>query len=122
MNKLDTDSDMYRIVGCAMTVYNKMKHGFNEKVYERCLDIELKKQGLSVRRQVKLTAYYDNTLAGVFFADMVVNANVVVELKAVHHLAKMHEEQIREYLKASGYTEGLLINFGNPRRLEWRVY
>ena len=59
---------------------------------------------------------------GCFFADMVVNASGVVELKAVHHLAKAHEEQIQSYLKSSGYTEGLLVNFGNPRRLEWRVY
>ena len=122
MNKLDVDSDMYRIVGCAMKVYNTLKHGYQESIYERSLEIELQKNGFSVRRQVRFEVFYDNQVAGVHVLDMVVNDHVVVELKAVNHLGKAHEEQVQSYLKSSGYKEGLLMNFGNLRRLEWRVY
>ena len=122
MNKLDVDSDMYRIVGCAMKVYNTLKHGYQESIYERSLEIELQKNGFSVRRQVRFEVFYDNQVAGVHVLDMVVNDHVVVELKAVNHLGKAHEEQVQSYLKSSGYKEGLLMNFGNLRRLEWRAY
>ena len=113
---------MYRIVGCAFTVYNHLKPGYLESVYERTLEIELRKNGFSVRRQVRFEVFYDNQVAGVHVLDMVVNDSVVVELKALNHLGKAHEEQVLSYLKSSGYTEGLLMNFGNLRRLEWRVY
>ena len=122
MNKLDTNSDMYRIVGCALKVYNTLKPGYLESVYERSLKIELERNGFSVRRQVKIPVFYDGFDAGVFFADLMVNAEVIVELKAVHHLSKEHEKQIRSYLKSTGMETGLLVNFGNPRRLEWRVF
>jgi len=121
MNKLDTNSDMYRIVGCAMKVYNTLKHGYQESIYERTLEIELRKNGFSVRRQVRVEILYDNQVAGVHVLDMVVNEGVVVELKAVNHLEKAHEEQVQSYLKSSGYADGLLVNFGNMRRLEWRA-
>ena len=140
MNKLDTDSDMYRIVGCAFAVYNHLKPGYLESVYEKALEKELTAEGFAVRRQVKLPVYYKGELLDVpFVADMVINDAHLVELKAVSNLAKIHERQVESYLKSTGrearrdsslehdgtacegMESGLLVNFGNLRRLEWRV-
>ena len=74
MNKLDTDSDMYRIVGCALAVYNHLKPGYLESVYEKALEKELTAEGFAVRRQVKLPVYYKGELLDApFVADMVIN-------------------------------------------------
>ena len=122
MNKLDVNSDMYRIVGCALAVYNYLKPGYLESVYEKALMEELTLAGISVRRQVKLPVYYKGKLLDAhFFADLIVNDSVLVELKAVSNLAKIHERQVESYLKTTGMETGLLVNFGNMRRLEWRV-
>ena len=122
MNKLDVNSDMYRIVGCALAVYNHLKPGYLESVYEKALMEELTLAGFSVRRQVKLPVYYKGKLLDAhFFADLIVNDSVLVELKAVSNLAKIHERQVESYLKTTGMETGLLVNFGNMRRLEWRV-
>ena len=123
MNKLDTNSDMYRIVGCALGVYNHLKPGYLESVYEEALELELLAAGFSVRRQVKLPiTYKGRLLKSKFVADMVINDTQLVELKAVSNLSKAHEAQIQSYLKTTGIKEGLLVNFGNVRRLEWRVF
>ena len=122
MNKLDTDSDMYRIVGCALAVYNHLKPGYLESVYEEALEIELLDEGFSVQRQVHLpVTYKGRLLKSRFVADMVINNSYIVELKAVSNLSKAHEAQIQSYQKTTGIKEGLLVNFGNMRRLEWRV-
>ena len=122
MNKLDTNSDMYRIVGCALGVYNHLKPGYLESVYEEALELELLDAGFSVRRQVKLPiTYKGRLLKSKFVADMVINDTQLVELKAVSNLSKAHEAQIQSYLKTTGIKEGLLVNFGNVRRLEWRI-
>ena len=122
MNKSDTDSDMYRIVGCALVVYNHLKPGYLESVYEKALEKELTAEGFAVRRQVKLPVYYKGELLDVpFVADMVIDDTHLVELKAVSNLAKIHERQVESYLKSTGMESGLLVNFGNLRRLEWRL-
>ena len=122
MNKLDTDSDMYRIVGCALAVYNHLKPGYLESVYEEALEIELLDEGFSVQRQVHLpVTYKGRLLKSRFVADMMINNSYIVELKAVSNLSKAHEAQIQSYQKTTGIKEGLLVNFGNLRRLEWRV-
>ena len=122
MNKLDTNSDMYRIVGCALAVYNHLKPGYLESVYEEALEIELLDEGFSVRRQVRLpVTYKGRVLKSRFVADLVINDSHLVELKAVSNLAKIHERQVESYLKTTGMESGLLVNFGNLRRLEWRV-
>ena len=114
---------MYRIVGCALDVYNHLKPGYLESVYEEALELELLDAGFSVRRQVKLPiTYKGRLLKSRFVADMVINDTQLVELKAVSNLAKVHEAQIYSYLKSTGMETGLLVNFGNVRRLEWRVY
>ena len=123
MNKLDVNSDMYSIVGCALAVYNHLKPGYLEAVYEKALERELLREGFLVRRQVYLPVYYDGEPLNTHFkADMIVDDAVLVELKAVSNLAKIHELQVVSYLKTTGMSVGLLVNFGNLRRLEWRVF
>lgn len=121
MKMLDSNSDMYRIVGCAFAVYNTLKAGYLESVYEKALEWELLDAGFSVRRQVRIPVFYNGVdLKRDFYADMVVDGTIIIELKAVSSLRKEHEAQLRSYLKATNRTEGLLINFGNLRRVEWR--
>ena len=78
--------------------------------------------GFLVRRQVRLPVYYKGVLLDAHFvADLVINDSHLVELKAVSNLAKIHERQVESYLKSTGMESGLLVNFGNLRRLEWRA-
>ena len=114
---------MYRIVGCALKVYNTLKSGYLESVYEKALEWELLEAGFSVKRQVRIPVFYKGIDLGKdFVADLIVDGKVIVELKAVSVLSKAHEAQIESYLKSTGISDGLLVNFGNLRRLEWRVF
>ena len=123
MNKLDTDSDMYRIVGCALAVYNHLKPGYLESVYEEALEIELLDEGFSVQRQVHLpVTYKGRLLKSRFVANMMINNSYIVELKAVSNLSKAHEAQIQSYQKTTGIKEGFLVNFGNMRRFLLRRF
>jgi len=101
------------IIGCAFKVHNALGPGFLEKVYENALRIELTKQGLKVRQQEPIRVHYDGQVVGDFIADLWVEDRVIVELKAVQTLAKVHEVQLVNYLTATGIDIGLLINFGS---------
>jgi GxxExxY protein len=101
-----------RIIGCAYRVYNTLGSGFLESVYERSLLIELREVGQSVEAQVGLEVFYRDLPVGQFFADIIVENTVIVELKAIEQLAKVHEVQLVNYLVATGKPVGLLINFG----------
>jgi GxxExxY protein len=100
------------IIGCAYRVYNTLGAGFLESVYERSLLIELRAAGLLAVPQVGLDVFYRETPVGHFFADIIIEDTVIVELKAIDELAKIHEEQLVNYLDATGKPIGLLINFG----------
>jgi GxxExxY protein len=86
--------------------------GFLESVYEKCLIIELRKHGFHVDAQKAINVFYDEELVGEFVADIVVNNMIILELKAIKQLAKVHEVQLVNYLVATGMPVGLLINFG----------
>ena len=101
-----------KIIGCAYRVYNKMGFGFLESVYEKCMMIELSKVGLSADFQCPITVYYEGEVVGNFIADIVVNQDIIVELKSVRQLNKAHEVQRVNYLTATQKPVGLLINFG----------
>ncbi len=92
-----------------------------EKVYENALRIELEEEGLGVQQQAQMDVSYRGRLVGEYFADLMVEGKVVVELKAVSELAKEHEVQLVNYLKASGTEVGLLINFGRSVEVRRRV-
>jgi len=106
-----------QIIGCAYRVYNKMGFGYLETVYEKCLMIELRQAGLPAEAQKGITVCYDGEVVGEFFADIVVEDTIIVELKSGRRLAKAHEVQLVNYLVATGKPVGLLINFG-PQEVE----
>ncbi len=104
-----------RIIGCAYSVYNKMGYGFLESVYEKCFIIELKKTGLKVEAQYPISVFYDKEVVGEFIADLVVEDEVIVELKSVRRVVKAHEVQLVNYLVATKKDVGLIINFGETK-------
>ena len=100
------------IIGAFYQVYNALGYGFLEKVYENALAIELQERGLKVEQQKPIHVYYNNHVVGDYYADLIVNDLIIVELKAGRTLAKEHKAQILNYLKATHYEVGLLLNFG----------
>jgi GxxExxY protein len=110
-----TDDDLtQKIIGCAYKVHNTLGPGFIEKVYENALRIELVKLGLSIKQQEPISVEYEGQVVGEFYADLWVDDQVVVELKAVQAIAKEHEVQLVNYLTATRIDHGLLLNFGPP--------
>jgi len=89
--------------------------GFLEKVYEKALLIELQRRGLKAESQVPLTVSYKGEVVGEYYADIVVEGQVILELKAVEQLQKIHEAQLLNYLQATGFKVGLLVNFKHPK-------
>ena len=104
-----------KIIGCAYRVYNKMGSGFLESVYEKCMMIELLKSGLNAENQKQIQIEYDGKIVGDFAADIFVENKIIVELKAIRELTKIHEAQLVNYLTATGLDLGLLINFSDER-------
>jgi len=103
------------IIGAAMNVHRALGPGFLESVYQNALAHELRKQGLQVSCEEPIKVSYDSIVVGDFFADMVVEDNVLIENKAVQSLNPAHEVQLVNYLTATGIEVGLLLNFGAER-------
>jgi GxxExxY protein len=116
------DDLTHKINGCAFKVRNTLGCGFLEKVYENALAWELEEAGFTVEQQVPFVIRYGTVSVGEYFADLVVNRSVIVEVKACEALAMAHKAQAINYLKASGMEAGLLINFGHPRLEIRRIY
>jgi len=104
-----------QVIGCAYAVGNDLGYGFLEKVYENALRIELEHVGLGVVQQQPIQVVYREHVVGDFVADLVVEGDLIVELKAVKQLDDIHLAQCLNYLKATGKKVGLLINFGTGR-------
>lgn len=102
-----------KIISAAYKVYNTLGSGFLEKVYENALIHELNKQGIKAESQLPISVYYEDKIVGEYFADILVENKIIVELKAVTELTKAHEVQLINYLKATDKKLGLLINFGD---------
>ncbi len=100
------------IVGAAYTVYNRMGFGFLESVYEKCMMIELHKLGVRAEHQAEILVKYDDKVVGEFRADLLIENDIIVELKSIRSLMQAHEVQLVNYLKATGKDIGLLVNFG----------
>jgi len=105
----------YQINGAAFEVSSILGPGFLEKVYENALLVELRKRNLKAENQVPLTVWYKESKVGDYIADLVVEDQVIVELKTVDQLERIHEAQILCYLKATNLKVGLLINFKKPK-------
>lgn len=101
------------IIACAYKVHNTLGAGFLEKVYENAMMIELRKQGIDARQQENIKVYYEGEIVGDYFADIIVENEIIVELKAVEKLTKIFEVQIVNYLNGIDKEIGLLINFGS---------
>ena len=109
------DSLTELIISCAFKVGNQLGSGFLEKVYENALVIELRKASLRVDQQSPIKVKYDGQVIGEYFADILVEDEIVLELKAVKSFENIHFVQCQNYLKATGKRLGLLINFGEER-------
>ncbi|MBW2608661.1 MAG: GxxExxY protein [Deltaproteobacteria bacterium] len=105
----------YQINGAIFEVSRTLGAGFLEKVYENALMIEMLKRGLKAESQVPIKVFYKKEAVGEYFADILVQDKVILELKAVENLSKLHEAQILNYLKATGIQVGLLVNFKHPK-------
>ena len=103
------------IIGCAYNVANVLGNGFLERVYENALAHELRKKGLLVEQQRPMSVQYDGVTVGEYLADLLVEAKVLVELKAVKQIEDIHKAQCINYLKVTGLEICLLINFGTPK-------
>jgi len=103
-------------------VYNSLGYGFLEKVYENALKIELLKQGLTVEQQKNIKVFYESEQVGEYFADLLINDLVIVELKAAENLCEEHEAQLLNYLKATELEVGLLLNFGKEPQFKRKFF
>ncbi len=110
------------IIRCFYNVYNKLGYGFLEKVYERSMIIEMSNQGLFVESQKPIEVLYDGVVVGEYFADLVVDDSVILELKAAQSICEEHEIQLVNYLKATSHEVGLLLNFGKKPEIRRKVF
>ena len=105
----------YTINGAVFEVNRILGPGFLEKVYENALLSELKSRGLRAENQVPINVFYKNECVGEYFADLLVEDKVIVELKTSERIEKIHEAQLLNYLKATGIQIGLLVNFRHEK-------
>ena len=105
----------YQINGVVFEVSRTLGAGFLERVYENALMIELRERGLKAESQVPIKVFYKDEIVGEYFADILVQDTVILELKAIENLSKVHEAQLLNYLKATGIQVGLLVNFKHPK-------
>lgn len=111
-----------KILSSFYTVYNTLGYGFLERVYENSLEIELKTQGLSCFKQVLIPVLYNDIVVGNYFADLTVDNKVIIEIKAADCLCKEHEMQLLNYLKATNFEVGLLLNFGKKPEFKRKIF
>jgi len=110
------------IINAFYKVYNTLGYGFLEKVYENALAMELATRGHIVKQQLPIQVYYEGKAVGEYFADMLIDDKVLLELKAVESIAKEHEAQLLNYLKATKIEIGLLLNFGKEPHFKRKIF
>jgi len=110
------------IIKAFYNVYNTLGYGFLEKVYENALILELQKFGIHGRRQVPLTVYYEEKKVGDYFADIIVEDKIIIELKAAEALREEHEAQLINYLRATSIEVGFLFNFGKEPSFKRKIF
>jgi GxxExxY protein len=119
---MDTNKDKilykdlsYKIVGLAMEVHSKLGYGFLEKVYENAMMVLLRREGIHAKQQAPITVYFDGEVVGDYYADILVEDNIILELKAIERITDAHRAQTLNYLKATGLHLAILLNFGKER-------
>jgi GxxExxY protein len=111
-----------KIIGCFFKVYNTLGYGFLEKVYENSMMIELANSSLNADSQVEIKTYYEKQIVGIYYADIIVEEKVILELKAHKSLREEDYAQLLHYLKASDIKLGLLMNFGRKPEFKRIVF
>ena len=111
-----------KIIKAFYKVYNTLGFGFLEKVYENALFIELRNMGLFVEKQRRVKVFYEEQEVGDYFADLIVDEKVIIELKAAEGLCEEHEFQLINYLKATEIEVGLLLNFGKKPEFKRKIF
>ena len=104
-----------KVIGCAFEVANVLGCGFLEKVYQNALLLEISRCGLQAEKEKLIQVRYKDQIVGEYFADILVDKTIVIEVKAVKELNEIHQAQLLNYLRATKLPLGLLINFGTPR-------
>lgn len=115
---VDKEILISKIIDCANDVRRILSSGYLEKVYENALAHELSQIGISVSQQQPLEVRYKDTVVGHYIADLVVEGIVIVEIKAIKSIDLSHETQLVNYLTTTGLDDGLIINFGNPVKIQ----
>lgn len=110
------------IIKAYYRVYNKLGYGFLEKVYENALAHELRLQGIWCETQVPIKVFYEGEEVGNYFADLVVDDRVILELKAAEQILVEHEQQLLNHLKATKMEVGLLLNFGKKPQFKRKLF
>ena len=110
------------IIKAYYNVYNKLGYGFLEKVYENAMLVEMKKFGLKCSKQVPIKVFYDSENVGEYFADIIVNEHIIIELKAAECIIEEHEAQLTNYLRATNVEVGLLLNFGKKPEFKRKAF
>ena len=111
-----------QIIAAFFAVYNTLGYGFLEKVYENALVLELQRKGLTAQKQIPIKVKYAGQIIGEYFADLLVEDKVIVELKAADKIIPIHEAQLLNYLKATDMEVGLLLNFGPKADFKRKVF
>ena len=116
MEKIIYKTESYEIIGACMEVHNELGCGFLEPVYQDALEIEFKNKGIPFQKEKELKIFYKGIkLEHKYFADFVCYEKIIVELKALKSLNTEHESQLLNYLKATGFKLGILVNFGESQ-------
>ena len=120
MSDLLLKDECYRVMGACFEVYKDKGCGFVEPVYQECLEIELEIQTILFRAQQQLPLHYKGRpLKQIYIPDFICFDQIILEIKAVSKLCDEHRAQVHNYLKATGYRLGLLVNFGHHPQVEW---
>ena len=110
-----------KVIAGFYEVYNTLGYGFLEKYYEKAMLTELEALGLRAETQVQKQVFYKGLYLGDHYLDLVVEGKVVVEIKAVEQLIAVHEAQLLNYLRVTGFNVGLLLNFGKKPEIKRKV-
>lgn len=110
------------IIGAYFRVYNDLGYGFLEKVYENAFALELRNRGLQVDQQQQIQVYFQGSVVGNYFADLLIESAIILELKAAEIIADAHTAQLMNYLKATTCEVGFVFNFGPEATFERRYF
>ena len=114
--------ESYKIIGACLAVYNELGCGFLERVYQEALAIEFSGLGIPYSKEAQLDIKYKNNLLKTkYFADFICYDKIIVELKALESISSKHQSQVLNYLKATGYKLGIIINFGSDKLEHKRI-